>query len=515
MHTLPLNGVTYYLPNDENEVIELVRQAQAANERISLRGAAHSFPLIQTLESKASDTKRRRYVMLSRMNRILSFDTKKGIVKAQAGIHLGLDPYDPTGISTLENSLLYQLDKEGWAMPDLGGITHQMLGGFLATGSSGGSTQYAFDECVLGMEIICCTKNGVEKITFTKPADNNPDDPFFGALVSMGLFGVVVSVTLQCVPRFNIEGQEAITTVDGCGIDLFGKGSPKKPSFQKFLEQTPYTRCIWWPQSNVNKWVVWQARRKKYSKSFKPKPYQEVPWMADSPLPASLGANLLFTAIGTWPDWLGDVMSKDSPEYQAVVEMADKNFYSDILPMVCQYFVPLDDPKVGPQKFRDYGWTGIPMDNQMNDRLMPVWFTELWIPISKTRAVMNALKKFYAKGPKYTGAFCCEIYAAKKSAAWLSPSYGTDVIRIDVFWFAKNNENPADKFYPLYWKALAPFGFRPHWGKFLPPGNGPQGARYLKKVYPRWSQWMALRKKLDPNGIFLHDYWQAHLGIRP
>jgi D-arabinono-1,4-lactone oxidase len=510
MQTLQLNGVTYFLPKDESDVIDLVKQAHAANERISLRGSAHSTPLIPSLEKSGPKC---RYVMLSQMNHVLSFDTKKGIVKAQAGIHLGLDPYDPSGLSTLENSLLYQMDQQGWAVPDLGGITHQSLAGFISTGSSGGSTQYDFHDAILAIDMICCTDKGVEKKTFARPVPDNPDDPFYGALVSMGCFGIIVAVTLQGVPRFNISGQEAVTMVKDCAIDLFGKGTKKKPSFQKFLQQTEYTRLIWWPQPNVNKMVVWQAKRVKYSAKFKPKPYQEVPWIAGSALPASLGADILFTSIGTFPSWLEKVMSKDSPEFKGMVQYAKAKFYSEILPIICQYFVPLDDPKKGPQKFRDYGWTGLPMDNQMNDRLMPVWFTELWIPINRTQEVMKALQKFYAKGPKYTGSFCCEIYAARKSPAWLSPSYGTDVIRIDVFWFAGNEGSPADAFYPLFWKELARFNFRPHWGKFLPPATGPQGARYLKKQYPKWKNWMTLRQSLDPNGVFLNDYWRTHLGI--
>ncbi len=501
----------YSLPKNVDEVIALVKTARANNEIICLRGAAHSIPLINTLEKGVSGRKYR-YVMLSNMNKITSFDTKKGIITAEAGIHLGLDPSDPTGISTLENSLLYQMDKKGWAFSDLGGITHQTLGGFISTGSSGGSTAFSFHDSILSLDMICCTANGVEKVTFKRPNPDNPDDPFYGALISLGVFGIIVSVTLQAVPSFNIVGQESITTVKDCEIDIFGRGTKTRKSFRKFLETTTYSRCVLWPQANVQKMVVWCATPVKPKKGFKPKPYQEVPWIANSPLPASLGADMLFTAMGRWPDWLSDVMPADSPEYAQVKGMVESQFYDAILPMITETLVPVNPPS-GPQKFQDHSWSGLPMDNQMNDKVMPVWFTELWIPISKTQVVMKALKKFYAQGPKQTGAFCCEIYAAKKSNCWLSPSYGSDVVRFDVFWFGNNKENPGDAFYPQYWKALAPFGFRPHWGKFLPDPKGAQGVRYLKKQYPKWNNWMKLRKQLDPHGLFLNDYWRAHLGV--
>src|SRR5204863_7613064 len=126
----------------------------------------------------------------------------------------------------------------------------------------------------------------------------------------------------------------------------------------------------------------------------------------------------------------------------------------------------------GPQLFSDCWYTGLPMDNQMSDKLMPVWFTELWIDISQSQKVMTDLLNFYNASTENTGAFSCEIYPAKSNAFWLSPSYLQDVIRIDVFWFANNTGDPTT-FYQKFWDLLEPYQFRPHWGKYLPdPGWG-------------------------------------------
>lgn len=48
----------------------------------------------------------------------------------------------------------------------------------------------------------------------------------------------------------------------------------------------------------------------------------------------------------------------------------------------------------------------------------------------------------------------------------MSPAYNQNVVRIDVFWFARNAGSPAKTFYPQFWQLLKPFGFRAHWGKF-------------------------------------------------
>ena len=34
------------------------------------------------------------------------------------------------------------------------------------------------------------------------------------------------------------------------------------------------------------------------------------------------------------------------------------------------------------QEFCDRGFMGLPLDNQMDDLLMPTWFTELWVPFT-------------------------------------------------------------------------------------------------------------------------------------
>ncbi len=53
--------------------------------------------------------------------------------------------------------------------------------------------------------------------------------------------------------------------------------------------------------------------------------------------------------------------------------------------------------------------------------------------------------------------------------------------------------------------TVAKYNGRPHWGKndmALFSGVGP-------RAYPRWSEFAALRKKLDPTGLFVNDFWHS------
>lgn len=516
MNSILVNGATYWLPENESDVISLVNQAKVQSKKICMRGAAHSFPLLNTLEAEAA-AGNNIYVMLSKMNAVV-IDKPNMMVIVQAGCHLGEDPFDPTEIATLQNSLLYQLDQQGMAVGDLGGITHQTVGGFMSTGSSGGSTQYAFEDSIMSVDVIICGAGGAQKVTYKRPVPDNPNDPFYAvAYASIGLMGIIVSVTFKCIPKFTITGSETTSSYENCEIDLFGPGKAAGPgtaaklSFQNFLEQTEYARIIWWPQEHVTKAVVWKASRQNPTPpGFTPKPYQEVPWVDGSPVPATLGADVLYTAMGQWPNWLGDLVGTNSKTYRGIKFLVEPAFKPIIFPAICDVFV-----SNGVKTFWDYWYTGLPMDNQMGDKTMPVWFTELWIPISQSQAVMNDMKSFYEseKCNENTGIFCVEIYAAKKSSFWMSPAYGTDVIRIDIFWFGNSNGNPAD-YYQKFWNLLRKYNFRPHWGKYMPDGKDPNWKGYLQSVYPNtWTNWMNLRAQNDPGKIFVNDYWSGKLGI--
>jgi hypothetical protein len=149
------------------------------------------------------------------------------------------------------------------------------------------------------------------------------------------------------------------------------------------------------------------------------------------------------------------------------------------------------------------------MDNAASDELLPTEFTEAWIPLKHTVAVVTALRDHYeAGGFGATGTYACEIYAAKASPMWLSPAYGEDMIRIDLFWFAGNRSDPERDYFPQFWKLLDRFAPRYHWGKYFPTCPADLTGRY-----PMWPKFAELRQQHDPGGVFVTPYWREKLGI--
>jgi hypothetical protein len=486
----------FYHPSSEEQICELIRRANRDGLQIRVRGAGHSVnAAIYTDDFRKSRARRSGIdVMLDRLAAV-TFDDARKQVTVGAGRHLGKDPYDPTGTSTDDNSLFYQLDRKGWAIPDMGGVSHQTVGGFMSTGSSGGSVRNSFGEHIIAIRLID-GRGVVHELT-----EAGTPEMFYAAGVSLGLLGIITSVKFRCVEKFNIAGQEAITTYEDCEIDLFGPGRFGKPSLQAFLTETPYARLMWWPQDGVERVALWQAHAIDPTEDFHPKPYQEFPRIFSSTLPAQAAGCAIYTLIGRWPDRLKGILK--AINYPAVV-----------LPRILNVFVPQDGEK-GPQEFRDSWWHGLPMDNQVSGKLFPTEFTEIWIPISRTEEVMRDMKNHYReKGLEATGSFACEVYAARGSKFWLSPSFGEDAVRINLFWFGYNKGNPKE-YYRQFWELLKEFNFRVHWGKHLPDDPAGAWAQYLSQRYPRWKDFMGLREEMDPHQIFVTDYWRRHLGIAP
>jgi D-arabinono-1,4-lactone oxidase len=567
----------FYHPASEADLVELVRLANREGLELRVRGAAHSvshaiytdpprpYPDRVTVQTPPPGPNLN--LMLDRYRGWRVRDEERRLVEADAGIHLGPDPGDPTDTSSLEESLLWQLATEkGWSLEETGGITHQTVSGFTATGSAGGSLKYAATKNLWGFRFVD-GRGEVHEVT----RDDADPDLFYAMCPNLGLLGVVSTVILKCVDAFNIEGEEAITTIDTAPVDLFGDGTAGRPSLEQMLRDTDYSRLVWWPQRGADRLVTWRARRIEPEPDFKPKPYTQ---FGDDPEAEQFLIGLLFTIIGNLDDLskakgkleadfdqlkralelLGEkklgVCGKVLGEVLAalieggvdlaitVLEPAApliKRELPDFLPKLIAAFNELDADKKGsekgqPQRFRDYGWHGLPMDNQASDVLVPTEFTEPWIPLSRTGEVMRLLRDYFAKAPdkaealRRTGTFAWELYATMPEPFWLNAAHsdGEDewrdgVFRVDPYWFVENSEDPVDTFYAQLWSLLreAEIPFRLHWGKFQP--RYPEGDRgwvdFFRAQYPRWDDFLRLRAERDPNNIFLTDYWRERFGL--
>ncbi|MBS1916952.1 MAG: FAD-binding protein [Bacteroidetes bacterium] len=517
------NGL--YHPASESDIISLVQYAVQNKLQVRVTGAAQSvsgaiFTDGFSLQNNNPATNNIN-ILLDQM-RSVTFDDANMQVTVQAGCNLGFNPYDPAKVSTPENGLFYQLNQKGWSIQNVSDAIHQTVSGFISTASSAASLAHSFDECIVAVRII--DGNGTAT-TFTKSASLT--DPFYGVGVSLGLLGIAVSVTLQCVPAFNIIGTETVTKTAECPFDFYGNGSSTLPSMQTFLTSTEFVRMLWRPISTLQRVITWQARTMQTSdynqqtgppNDFKPKPYVPI-FHGPSAMPglymgSETVANVGYSLIANWPEWLYEIFGNNPAA--DFIKMGVNAAAPYLYPLLCDFYFPCNDSSRPPQQFWD-NWLGsLPMDTvEFSNNLMDLVYTEFWIDINQTEQVINILQNYFTeKGMSATGFYCFEILGAKSSNFWLSPAYNQQSVRINIMQWLSKTVSPV-VFYQQFWDLLkqSNINYRLHWGKYLPPPTSGENAAFITSQYPMWNNFIALRNQMDPNGIFLNTYWKMQLGI--
>ncbi|OJH40727.1 D-arabinono-1,4-lactone oxidase [Cystobacter ferrugineus] len=319
-------------PTSEEEIIQLVQYANTNNLPVRVIGSGHSVK--EAILSTAPNA----INMSLDQYRKVTFNSD-GTVTVQAGCYLGLDAPQPW-----ENTFFYQLSMNGQASPDMGGITHQAVGGFTTMGCSGGSLKYSYTDSIVGISLV--DGQGV-----VHSYSRGKDPEFEAVLVSMGLMGITSTLTFSPDDHFNIIGDETCYSLNdvNCPIDFFGPGTADKPSLEQFMRQTEYTRLLWWPQKGAERIVVWQARRLATEdyvpefgyppENFQPKPYLEFPVVLGSEIPAQIVASLFYQLSAGWPTLVNLI---PDPTLRAEITLLIELTYGPcILPFVIDQFAPV------------------------------------------------------------------------------------------------------------------------------------------------------------------------------
>ncbi|CAF2961906.1 unnamed protein product [Rotaria sp. Silwood2] len=476
---------TIQYPADEFEIQALIKHAyQQGSTIIRVIGSGHSYEKAISDEQDINAEQKLMLVSLEKYHGV-TIDKENNVAIVKAGTFIGPNP--EVGNKDIKKSLVWILNQVGYAVPDLAGITRQTVAGFLSTGSSGGSLLYSFYDVLVGIRLID-GKGTIHNIY-------KQDSKFHAVGISMGLFGIITSVNISLMTKsFYVDGSETISPIVppssnfsvGCPIDIFGDGNQQYPSLTKFFKTgADFSRLIWYPQKDVDRSVIWKAS--KYDrKPFPPiVPYQQ---FSETNLTAvSMQIADAFTIM--------NMLAADTEEYYSLVN----SIFDQLQP-------------IGKQEFFDIYYNSLPMDNHLSFKILPISFTELWIPIEKTKEVMNILRNYYlTHGVNATGNNALEIYTSGKSHFWLSPSYSTDAVRFDWYWFDNNPIGTAQNFFQQFWDLLKPFEYRCHWGKYLPDDyNGHR----LHKLYPMLEEWLKIRNEMDPEQVFVTSYWRKIFSIK-
>ena len=128
---------------------------------------------------------------------------------------------------------------------------------------------------------------------------------------------------------------------------------------------------------------------------------------------------------------------------------------------------------------------------------------EYAVPREHLAAVLAEVRALLARRD-WRISFPIEIRVAPPDDIWLSTAYGraTGYIAIHVF-----HQAPHEDYFREVEAVMTAVGGRPHWGKMHS-----RDSAYLRGVYPRFADLVALRDELDPARRFSNSYLDQVLG---
>jgi FAD-linked oxidoreductase len=382
---------------------------------VRVAGAGHSFS-----GGAATDGT---LLSLDALDRVL--DVSGELVRVEAGIRLG--------------ALARELLVRGLAMPNLGDIDVQSLAGALSTGTHGtGARLPILSAQVEAVELVLA--DGSVRVL-------DGGDELAAARVSLGALGVVVAVTLRCVPAFRLRGIDAPQALDEVLSDL-GARADAHDHFEFWT----------FPHSGI-------ALTRTNDRSEDP--------------PSRAGPVRAYAS---------DVLMDNHALY-AVSRLA--RAFPRAIPS-------LNRIASGAASRRErVDWSHAVF---ASPRLVRFEEMEYAIPRERAAEAVRAVKAILERHPV---SFPIELRFVRGDDALLSPAFGRDSAYIAVHLFeGMPYEAPFREVEAL---LSSDFEGRPHWGKrsFL-------GAPDLAPRYPGWDAFQRVRRDLDPDGRFANA-WTRHV----
>ena len=168
-------------PSSVEEVAAIVRFARERDFTVKTVGAGHSFSAI----ARAPDVQ----LDVSRIEGLLSVDRPRKQVTLGAGTNL--------------HQLPALLEPYGLALPNMGDIDRQTIAGATSTGTHGTGARFPGLAAQIVAVTMVTADGSVLRISETEHPELLP-----AARLGLGALGILVDLTLQCVPSFLLHAVE-------------------------------------------------------------------------------------------------------------------------------------------------------------------------------------------------------------------------------------------------------------------------------------------------------------------
>jgi FAD-linked oxidoreductase len=402
-----------------------VRGAARSRLRVKAVGAGHSFTGIAVATGV-----------------LLELDELTGIVSVDR---------DRRRVTLLGGTRLYDLPRllrpHGLAMANMGDIDRQSISGAISTGTHGTGAQFGgISTQVTGLTLV--TADG----ELLRIDEDENSELLPAAALGLGALGVIVEVTLQCVPAFVLEAVEKPLPLD----DVLG-------DLDAHVTGADHFEFYWFPGTRTA--VTKTNNRADASVALRPLPagraFIDDTLMANGVFRVTCAAGALVPAI-----------------VPGVNALADRLWSN--------------------REFSDHSHKVFATKRTVRFREM-----EYALPAADVPEVLRSIDALIQDNG-WRISFPVEVRFAKADELWLSTASGRESGYIAVHRYFRENHT---EYFEAVEEIMNQHQGRPHWGKLHT-----QDAASLAALYPRHGDFVALRDRLDPERMFSNAYLDRVLG---
>ena len=410
-------------PRSSEELSAALAAAGRRGSRVRAVGAGHSFSEIACSEETM--------LSLERIGGVLDVDGASGLVRVQAG--------------TTINALSRELDGHGLAMENLGDIDVQSIAGAISTATHGtGARLRNISSQVAALKLVLADGSMLEC-----DAEREPE-VFAAARVGLGALGVVVEVTLRCVPAFTLRG-----------IDEPAPLAQTLERFEQLALGNDHFEFFVFPYADM-------ALTRTNNRTDDPaRPRGRVAAYANDVLLTNHAFGAFCRIARRMPGAIPQIN-------RLVTRLAGR---SERVERSASIFA---SPRL-------------------------VRFTEMEYALPRERtpeAVRRVMEMIESRGLAVP--FPIEVRTAAPDDAFLSTAAGRETGYVAVHMFAGMQWRD---YFERVEAIMTELDGRPHWGK-----RHFQTAATLRGRYPDWDRFQAVRARLDPGGMFTNAWTDRVLG---
>jgi FAD-linked oxidoreductase len=410
-------------PTSVEEIVEVVRFARENGLTVKPIGAGHSFTAIAATTGIQLD--------IAAVDGVIAVDGN--LVTLGAGTNL--------------HQLPALLAPHGLALANMGDIDRQTIAGATSTGTHGTGGQFGGLATQVRAVTLVTADGGLLRVSETENADLFP-----AARLGLGALGVLVDVTVECVPAFLLQAVERPEAFDHVA-ENWAQLVAGTDHFEFYV--WPHTRTV---MTKHNTRLPIEAERRPVSKFAG---WWEERFISNYVLAGMLNVGRAAPGITPHLNRLATHVSGN----RSFTDVSHEVFVS---------------PRT--TRFRE-------MEYAVPQEAIPEILREVHRVIDSKRLSIS---------------FPIEVRAAAADDLWLSTASGRETGYVAFHRYFR--EAPGEYFRSME-QIMKSYDGRPHWGKMHT-----RDAESLRATYPRFDDFVAVRDRLDPERLFGNAYLERVLG---